>query len=318
MTNSESAFMNSAFIKKHISLFSKIAILTATLIWGSSFFILKNVIDELPKWYVLGTRFFFGTVILGIAFHKKLHKLNRKIIIHGVVLGIILFLAYAFQTWGLQNTTPGRNAFFTAVYVVMVPFVFWITDREKPTFSVIMAALICICGIFLLSWEGGFSSNSGDVLSLIGGFFYALQIVYTFKYAREDDPITITFFQFATCAVLFFTLALLTEEFPQTIAANQIIPLLYLGIFCTTVALILQNMAQKHIPTTTASLLLSLEAVFGVLFSILFYGETLSFRSGIGFLLIFAAEVASQTNILNPGKKQTEREIQNKTNEPIK
>ena len=79
-------------------------------------------------------------------------------------------------------------------------------------------------------------------------------------------------------------------------------------------ALILQNTAQKHIPTTTASLLLSLEAVFGVLFSILFYNEALSFRSGIGFLLILAAEVASQTNILNPKKKQTDRESYSETN----
>lgn len=283
---------------------AKAALLTATVIWGSSFFIMKNTLDTVPPFYMIAIRFSVAAVVLSLFFIKKFRHFNLKHLIGGGVMGAILFTAYCLQTFGLMSTTPGKNAFLTTVYCMIVPFLCWAFLRVRPDIYNILASVICIVGIALVSLNESLAINLGDILTLISGFFYAAHIVAVTRFSKDNDIFLLTIVQFAVSGVLGFVMALLFDPFPTHIGLDAGISLLYLCLFSTTAALLLQNVGQKYTHPSTAAILLSLESVFGVLFSILFYGEVLTPKVTIGFLLIFAAVLLSETKLQFLRKKQ--------------
>ena len=109
----------------------QLALFTAAMIWGSSFFIVKNTVDVFSNNYLMAIRFTAGCLLLALLFPKKLRQLDRTCLLQGTVLGVLIFAAYCIQTIGLMETTPGKNAFFTAVYCVIVPFLYWAVDRLR-------------------------------------------------------------------------------------------------------------------------------------------------------------------------------------------
>ena len=94
----------------------RLALLTAALIWGSSFIVMKNAVEGVPVFMLLGIRFTVGCLLLTMIFHRRLKTIRKGLLLHGAVVGTLLFLAYTAQTFGLRDTTPGKNAFLTAVY----------------------------------------------------------------------------------------------------------------------------------------------------------------------------------------------------------
>ncbi len=275
----------------------KLALFMAAFIWGSSFFIMKDTVDVFPPYILLGIRFTIASILLGIIFFKRLKQINFDYVRKGAVIGLLLFLAYSTQTIGITETTPGKNAFLTAVYCVIVPFLFWLVDRSKPDRYNFFAAFICISGIGLVALKGDFSIGYGDAFTLLGGFLYAGHMVSVAKLGKDKDPIILTILQFAFAALFSWCIGLTFEEFPGSWGTDNLIGLLYLAIFATAAALLFQNVGQKWTHPSAAAIILSLESVFGVLFSIVFYGEQLTGRLTIGFLMIFIAVVVSETKL---------------------
>ena len=132
-------------------LLGKFLLLIAALAWGSSFFILKDTIASAPTFFVLAVRFLISGVVLAIIFFKKILKLNKKVLLQGVVLGVILALAYVIQTLGLIYTTPSRNAFLSGSYAVMTPFLYWFFTKNAPKSYSVVSAILCIVGIGFIS-----------------------------------------------------------------------------------------------------------------------------------------------------------------------
>ena len=283
--------------KNNIQLFAKIALFGAALIWGSSFFVMKNAVDAIPTFYLLAFRFIVGCFILSGIFYKKLKKINQDYIIKGAIIGLFLFLAYSIQTIGLIYTTPGKNAFLTALYCVIVPFLFWAVNRTRPDIYNFSAAILCITGIGLVSLTQNLSISIGDFLTLVCSFFYAAHLVCVAKFSKNNDPIIFTILQFAFAGGFALIAAFFFEQFPTHIDSGCINELIYLAVFSTAIALLLQNIGQKYTNPSAASIILSLESVFGVLFSILFYGETVNGRLILGFLFIFVAILVSETKL---------------------
>lgn len=278
-------------------LLAKAALFCATLIWGSSFFVMKNTVNDIPVYYLLAIRFSAAALILPLVFIKRLRFMSLNCLIKGFFLGGLLFCAYAFQTFGLIGTTPGKNAFLTAVYCIIVPFLYWFISRVRPDMYNISASLVCLAGIGLVSLNGGMSMSGGDALTLVCGLFYALHIVAVARYSQGCDIILLTIMQFAGAALCGWVLGLLFNTFPAGISSSSVVSLVYLCLFATTLALLLQNVGQKYTHPSTAAIILSLESVFGVLFSIVFYGETLTLRIATGFALIFTAVIISITKL---------------------
>ena len=284
-------------MSKPQTVFARAALFAAALIWGSSFIIMKDTVDVLPPIFLLAVRFSAACILLAIIFFKKLNMLNRTYLWQGAVIGLLLFLAYATQTVGITQTTPGKNAFLTAIYCVIVPFLFWLVGRQKPDVYNFTAALLCIAGIGFVSLTEAFSIGFGDTLTLVGGFWFAAHMVAVSKFSPDKDPVLITILQFFFAAVFCWMTTLITEPFPTSISTECIGSLAYLAVFCTAGALLLQNIGQKYTNPSAAAIILSLESVFGVMFSVFLGYESLTPKLTVGFVLIFIAVLLSETKL---------------------
>ena len=289
--------------KTKVSL-SYVALLVTSLIFGSSFFILKDALDTLPTFFVLAFRFSIGAVVLGAVFFKSLLRMRWKSLLHGVVLGGVLVAAYVLQTLGLLYTTPGKNAFLTATYVILVPFMMWLFYRNRPRWKNLLAALLCLTGIGLISLSGDLSIGIGDILTLCSGIFYSLQIVFTKRFTRDDEAGQLLFGEMLTAGVVFWIITFCLHEIPSSIEPPQWFPLLYLTFAATCAAQALQLLGQKHTSANTTSLLVSLEAPFGVMFSVIFYGERPTVQIYFGFAVVFVAVLVSEINWIDIIKKR--------------
>lgn len=268
-------------------------------IWGIAFVVVKNSLDTVPPTYMLAFRFTIAAVLLAAICFKKLHGLKKHIVKEGAVLGFLLFFSYLVQTIGCQYTTAGKNAFLTSAYVVIVPFLCWLLFRKKPDSFCIAAALLAIAGIGLLSLQGDMSVNRGDVLTLICAVGFALHMIYIDRYTEQDDPVVLTILQLAFAALFsWLSSPFLDGGFPAGVFRPDVVgSMLYLGIFSTMIGFLLQNVCQKYTSPNTASLLLSTESVFGVLFSVLLLGEHMTPRMLAGCGLLFLAVLVSETKL---------------------
>ncbi len=271
----------------------------AAMMCGSSFIVMKSAVDFLTPNVLLFIRFSLATVIMSIMFYKYIKDTKLKDLKGGMITGTCLFLAYLVQTLGLTMTTPGKNAFLTAVYCAIVPFLVWIFYRKRPDNYNFMAAVLCVLGVGLVSLDGDLSINMGDLLTLIGGLFYAFHILAIKKYSKEMHPIKLTTLQFAMTAVLAFLGSLFFEDISliKQIDSSIIIQIGYLAFFATAVTLLCQNVGQHLVSECNSAILLSLESVFGAFFSVLFYGEILTLKVFLGFIIIFVAIIVSETKL---------------------
>ena len=282
---------------KTMKILAKPMLFAAALIWGTSFFIMKNALDVLPVFFLLAIRFTAGAVLLALAAGKRWKSFTPDYLWRGAVIGGFLFLAYSVQTFGLSLTTPSKNAFLTAVYCVMVPFLTWAVVKARPDRYNIAAALLCVTGVGLVSLNDQLTINAGDLLTLLCAVFYASHIVAVEKVSPGNDITLLTVFQFAFAALYAWICGACTETFPAQALADPAVflPLAYLCVMATTVALLFQNVGQIWSDPASASVILSLESVFGVLFSVIFYGDPVTGRLLAGFALIFVAVVCSET-----------------------
>mgnify|MGYP003296236167 FL=1 len=298
-------------------LVAKLALLLATLIWGSSFIIMKDALDDITTYYLLAIRFTGAFVLLGIVFWKKWKHINKEVIIAGLIMGTALIAAYAFQTFGLMDTTPGKNAFLTAGYCILVPFLFWGVTGSRPDKFNVIAAVLCIVGIGLVALDDNLSVGRGDLLTLVCGVFYALHIVVSAKFTRSMDVMLLTIGQFFFAAMWSWALAFLFE--PPLIVSEMSteiwLVLGYLCVFATAGALGLQTFGLKYTSPSAGALILSLESVFGVIFSIMVGAEDVTARLLIGFAVIFFAIVVSETKLEFLQNKKTAPEYRARLND---
>lgn len=279
-------------------LFWKLMLVAMALIWGYSFLTMKTVLDTVPTFMLLACRFLLSAVIMFIIFHKRIKAhFNREYVGFGVLMGCVIWSAYAAQTLGLVDTTPGKNAFLTGTYCILVPFIALILFKERVTKWHIASALLCLVGVGFVALDN-FSIQMGDLMTLVGAVFFAVDMAVVGHIGRTRDVSVLTSWMFLFVGL--FSLAA-TTAFEPRVPAEQWTPeivgqLVFLAVVCTTIGLLLQNQALSHVPPATGSLLLSLESPSGVLFSVLMAGEVLTGKLIFGFVLIFLSIVLSETH----------------------
>ena len=267
-----------------LNVISIILLFIATISWGSSFLILKETISLVSTFYVLAIRFTLSAILLAIIFHKRLKNIKLKNVISGVVLGLILTFAYDIQTFGLAETSPARNAFLTGFYCILTPFLAWLIIRKKPTRYNLLAAFMCIIGIGLVVFSGSSDNGGmiiGDLLTLFASIFYALQIIFIDKYQDEgQDDIQLLIIELLTVGVINIVLSLVFDLKNginvYSLNLEQFLKIMYLTLVCTLFAQFAMIFGQRHLSANQASLILSLESVFGALFSVIFGQENLT------------------------------------------
>ncbi len=268
-------------------------------IWGSGFIgVSISLSGGLTPLQILTIRFFIGAVLIGVIFFKEIkNNITKEAIISGSIIGLFLFIAFAFQTFGMAYTTASKNAFLTAINVVIVPFIGFILYKRPLDKYGIISSIIAILGIGILSLEADFSINLGDFLTIICAFGFAFHIFFTGEFVKKYNPVVLTVVQFSVATVLSLVVQILFNEVRINAEMSSIIGVLYLGIFSTTIAFLLQTICQKDVSETKSAIILALESVFGTILSVIILHEVLTVRMVIGCLIIFSAIIISETKL---------------------
>ncbi|WP_195574707.1 DMT family transporter [Paenibacillus sp. 1001270B_150601_E10] len=285
----------------------EIGLLLVAVIWGTGFVAGAVSLETLTPYQVMAIRFIIAACIMSVLFMKHFRALNRSAVGAGIVLGVFLFLAFMLQTVGLQYTTPSKNAFLTAVNVVIVPFIGYVLYRRRLEKYGLIGAFLAIIGVGILSVEMKLSLNIGDGLTLLCAVCFAFHIFFTCEYVKKHPPIGLTIVQMITASVLSLLIVLFKgEALHVNLDITGLLAATYLGVFSTTLAFLLQTIAQKYTTETKAAIILSTEALFGTLFSVLILHEVLTTRMVIGSVLILMAIITAETKLnFLPSKKET-------------
>ena len=285
-----------------------------TIIWGSGFVASQAAIDGgYSSSFIMFGRFTIAALVVGCFFRKKLQHFTRAELLKSVISGLLLFTSFLVQTIGLRYTTPSKNAFLTATNVVMVPFIYWVLAKKRPSIAAFFSAVICFAGVSILSvdFSEGMAFQAGDLLSLLCAFFFALHMVVIDRFAARMDALRLTFGQLTGAALCGLLLCLI--RFPQTlgdlklltvggVAGTGALAILYLGLFSTCLCYFLQTHAQVHVEASKTAIILCMESVFGTLFSILFGYENLKLTMVLGGLMILFSILFAE---LRPNTKKT-------------
>ncbi len=284
-------------ILKRKNLYADLSLLLVAAIWGSGFVVTKNVVNHITPFYMLTIRFFISFILMAIVFWEKVKSTKLEDIKAGFIIGFFLFMGFATQTYGIKYTTASKQAFITATNVVMVPFFYWFVSKKRPKSHEIMSAIICFIGIGILSVENNFRIGLGDSLTLLCAVFFASHIVSIGVYAKKHDPILLTIYQMLITVILSLLAAIIYEPKMPIITKEIIFPILYLSIFGTLIGFLIQNIAQKYTSSTRAAIILSLEALFGSLFSFVFLKEPFSLKFLIGCSAILFSIINTETKL---------------------
>ena len=291
-------------MKKQLS--GVIALLGATVIWGSAFIAQSVGMDKIGPFTFQAVRCFLAVVFLfpasalfsrGKPFWKS--WADPALWRSGVICGLALFAASSLQQIGLVYTDAGKAGFLTAMYIVFVPFL-GLFVGQRPGRNALLSLIPAIVGLYLLSCTSVSGINKGDVLLLLCAVAFSVQILLIDRHCAGLDGLKLNCIQALVVTVLSVPGALLTETVDASLIASCWLPLGYAGVLSMGVAYTLQIVGQKRVAPSAAALLMSLESVFAALFGWLLLHETMTRAEELGCLLVFAAVVISQL----PEKKE--------------
>ena len=264
-------------------------LLITAIVWGSGFVVTAIALEYLSAYQVMAGRFILAAIILSLLFGKKFKTFTKSVIWKGAILGTILYIGFALQTVGLEYTTPSKNAFLTAVNVVIVPLIAYLVYKRKVDRYETIGSIITLIGIGFLSLQGSMTISIGDALSLACAVAFAFDIFYTNHFVKKEDALSLTIVQFITASFIAVIAVLIQGDIPTTFEKEALYSIIYLAVFSTTIAYVFQNIAFQYTTATKGAIILSLESFFGMLLSVLFLHEVLTGRMIIGAALIMIA-----------------------------
>ena len=288
-------------------------LILVTVIWGGGFVASDMALGSMKPFQIMMVRFLLASVLMGMISmgqHKKEGKLEKRAgaIKAGILMGIALFAGFALQIIGLQYTTPSKNAFLTALNVVIVPFIAFIILKKKVGMEGIIGAIMSVIGVALLSLNGNLTLSLGDGLTLLCAVGFAFQIFFTGEFVKKYPASVLNMVQMITAFVLSAVSLVIFGENDFQVTTQGWLSVLYLGVISTTVCYLLQTACQKYVDETKAAIVLSMESVFGTIFSIIILHEVITLRMVIGCAIILAAVIIS--NLSETEGEAKDEEIQ--------
>lgn len=283
-------------------------LILVTIIWGGGFVASDMALGSMLPFQIMAVRFLLAAVLMGLISIKSLKGIKWEEVRAGGLMGIALFAAFSLQIIGLQYTTPSKNAFLTALNVVIVPFIAFLVLKKKIGAKGILGAVMSVLGVALLSLNGDLSLGLGDGLTLLCAVGFAFQIFFTSEFVKRYRATVLNFVQMATAFLLSAVSLLISGQTEFQVTAQGWLSVLYLGAVSTTVCYLLQTASQKYVDETKAAIILSMESVFGTLFSIIILHEIITPRMVAGCVVILTAVIISNLAETQEGQeKQEER-----------
>jgi len=255
-----------------------------TMIWGSTFLVVKETLKLTGPFTYLALSYGVGTLLLALIFHKRLLRITRLEVISGIIIGIFLFSGYALQTRGIQYTTVSKAGFITGLYVPLVPLFSFLFLRQRPTNKAIAGVILSVVGLCLLSINNtlNLAFGVGEALLLGCAVAFAMQIIMIGKYAPGANAINLAIVQLTLTSVL-SCLAIPIAREPFIMPALPVWgAVLFMGVADLAFTLLAINWVQQYVSSTRAALIYALEPMWAALTGFLLAGDVLSLPAWIG------------------------------------
>nr|WP_312578351.1 DMT family transporter [Sedimentibacter sp.] len=283
---------------------SVLMLLLTAAIWGFAFVAQRVGMQYVGAFTFNGVRFALGSLSLlpVIYFFNKTANGQKKenadiktTIKSGIIAGSVLFIAASLQQVGLIYTTAGKAGFITSLYIVLVP-ILGIYLKQKTQLVTWVGAVTAAIGLYFLSINESFTIEFGDLLEIIGAFFWAMHILLIDKFVKNVDAVKLSSVQFAVCSILSLITAFIFEDVNLGTLSQATVPILYGGIMSAGVAYTLQAIGQKHAKPGPAAIALSMESVFAAIGGILILSEKLPMRGYFGCILMLTGMLIAQSD----------------------
>ena len=273
-------------------------LILVTVIWGGGFVASDVALESMKPFQIMMVRFLLASVLMGMISLGQKNREEKSVdrigaIRAGILMGIALFVGFSLQIIGLQYTTPSKNAFLTALNVVIVPFIAFIILKKKIGAKGIIGAILSVVGVALLSLNGNLTLGLGDALTLICAVGFAFQIFFTSEFVKKYPVSILNMVQMITAFVLSAVSLVFFGETDFQVTTQGWLSVLYLGVISTTLCYLLQTACQRYVDETKAAIVLSMESVFGTIFSIIILHEVITLRMVIGCVIILTAVIIS-------------------------
>ena len=276
---------------------AEIYLLGIVIIWGSTFAIIKGILDQILPLTFLAYRFFLAAFVLSVIFWKRLKNIDNIILRKGWLIGIFLFLGYTFQTVGLKYTTATKTGFITGLSVVLVPVISYFFIKEKINRNSVIGVIFAVIGLWFLNYNSNFSFNFGDFLVLLGAVSFAMHIISVGLYAKKVDYVPLVIIQLTIVFVLCLLMAIIFERPAIHLSYSLHVwwSIVLTGVFATALAFYMQNRFQRYSTATKTAIIFSGEPIFAAVFAYFLLGEKVGLIAWAGGLLIIFGMIVSQS-----------------------
>lgn len=284
-------------------------LILVTLCWGVSYYLMDLSLEDMDPFTLNAHRFLGAFFIAAAISWKKVKTVNKTTLKYSVLVGIALVFVYIGATFGVKYTSLSNSGFLCAMTVVFTPMISRVVFKEKQDRKVVIAVLMCFVGIALLTLKDDFSINmgnlKGDLLCLMCAFAYAIDLLLTEKAVshEEVDAYQLGVFQLGVTGVCNLIMAFITEQphLPSTPSIWGAV--LFLAIFCTGVAFVVQPVAQQYTTAAHTGVIFALEPVFAAVVAVIFAHEILTLKSYFGAFLMVASVIVMEIDFGSFRKK---------------
>lgn len=281
-------------------LIGTVVLYIASFCWGSAFIAQKILVDlGIPPFFTIGLRFSVAILLL---FFIDFKKINKYTIYHGIILGIMIFLVFSLQTYGLKTIDSSVSAFITGLNLVFIPIISVILFKHKINMIHIIAVFISLLGTYFFNIREGtlFMWNTGVFLTLLCAVGVAFQLSYgNIFYKEEQYPFYLVIIQNATCSVIAFIFGFFLESFPLGWTMPAILSLIYLALIASLLAYGLLAIGQKlEDNIIKVGIILAMQPLFTVVISVFFFGEMLTIYKVFGIICIVFAIMLTEWQII--------------------
>lgn len=296
---------------------ASIMLFATAIIWGLAFVAQAAGMEHLGPLSFTASRCFVAVVFLYLTYKFFMMKSAsyreekfdmKRTLVGGSICGLVFTIAINLQQVSLIYTTAAKASFLTALYIVFIP-ILGLFFGKKPSLKIIICIFLAMVGTYLLSIKGGLNINMGDLIVILSALVFAIHILLLTKYSTNTNAVLVSLVQFAVCGVISLVGALVLEDISMEAILKSQVTILYVGILSSGVGFTIQLMALKDLDPVVASMICSLESVFGALFGWLILSQEMTEREIFGAIIIFLATIFAQVPIETYLEKRLERKL---------
>lgn len=296
---------------------ASIMLFATAIIWGLAFVAQAAGMEHLGPLSFTASRCFVAVVFLYLTYKFFMMKSAsyreekfdmKRTLVGGSICGLVFTIAINLQQVSLIYTTAAKASFLTALYIVFIPVIGLFFGR-RPSVKIIICIFLAMVGTYLLSIKGGLKINRGDLIVILSALVFAIHILLLTKYSTNTNAVLVSLVQFAVCGVISLAGALVLEDMSMEAILKSQVTILYVGILSSGVGFTIQLMALKDLEPVVASMICSLESVFGALFGWLILSQEMTEREIFGAIIIFLATIFAQVPIEAYLEKRLERKL---------